>query len=304
MKQLITAVLLTVGMLAAQAQPPTLAQIKANMESFAQPARLCKRRTEKKVQAGHGHHYQYHPVQRHCRQHRLLWQTEKSIWAHPEKNTWYRCWPNCPTPFNHISQIFIDTTIFTRRIADSLANSIIARVNAGTASFADMAMAYSMGGEGATKGDLGWIARGAMLPDIEKEIERHKTGEVFKIWSMNGMHILKKQPSPNRTPALYSCCGYGCSTAEVCHTSSIAMVRVFTNHTGDITTTSGNTAAPAHRPSGQGRICCPLIYPIHATACGNLPWHAHWKIWTSTTGALMAAMASPMPPRYACTPPG
>jgi len=111
MKQLITAVLLTVGMLAAQAQPPTLAQIKANMESSPNPLGYVKDVLKKKVQAGHGHHYQYHPVQRHCRQHRLLWQTEKSIWAHPEKIPGTGAWPNCPTPLTTSARFFIDTTI-------------------------------------------------------------------------------------------------------------------------------------------------------------------------------------------------
>ncbi len=97
-----------------------------------------------------------------------------------------------PNTFTRVSQIFIDTTVFTRRIADSLANSIVRRINSGAASFEDMAQAYSMGGEASTKGDIGWVARGAMIPEMERELAKKKKAEVFKIWSRTGVHILKK----------------------------------------------------------------------------------------------------------------
>ncbi|MEO5998987.1 MAG: peptidylprolyl isomerase [Chitinophagaceae bacterium] len=101
-----------------------------------------------------------------------------------------------PNTFNRVSQIFIDTATFRRRIADSLANSIISRVKEGKASFEDMAQAYSMGGEARTKGDLGWIARGSILPEIEKELAVRKKGEVFKVWSRTGVHVVKKTADP------------------------------------------------------------------------------------------------------------
>ncbi len=97
-----------------------------------------------------------------------------------------------PNTFNRVSQIFIDTSTFRRRIADSLANSIVRRIKEGKASFEDMAQAYSMGGEAKTKGDLGWIARGSILPEIEKELAVRKKGEVFKVWSRTGVHVVKK----------------------------------------------------------------------------------------------------------------
>ncbi len=103
-----------------------------------------------------------------------------------------------PNTFNHISQIFIDTTVFTRRIADSLSASIINRINKGEVSFEDMAQAYSMGGEGLTKGDLGWVARGALQPNIEAELAKRKKGEIFRVWSNTGLHILKKMAAPKQ----------------------------------------------------------------------------------------------------------
>ncbi len=184
-------------MLAAQAQPPTLAQIKTAMESSPNPLGYVKDVLKKRYKLDTviiTSITRFHGIADSIAYYGKL----KKVYGPIQKKYLVQVLAKLPNTFNHVSQIFIDTTIFTRRIADSLANSIIARVNAGTDSFADMAMAYSMGGEGATKGDLGWIARGAMLPDIEKEIERHKTGEVFKIWSNNGMHILKKTAEPKQ----------------------------------------------------------------------------------------------------------
>ena len=101
-----------------------------------------------------------------------------------------------PNQFYHISQIFIDTSIFRYRIADSLGNLIVRKLQDSAASFDQLAKTYSMGGEGG--GDLGWIARGAMVPQIEHEINAHKKGEVFRIWSANGLHIIRKTDNPKQ----------------------------------------------------------------------------------------------------------
>jgi len=103
-----------------------------------------------------------------------------------------------PNQFFHVSQIFLDTAVFSRRVADSLGNMIIGKIKSGAASFEQMAMTYSMGGEATTKGDLGWIARGVLLPQMEHEVLVHKKGEVFKVWSSNGLHILRKTDEPKQ----------------------------------------------------------------------------------------------------------
>jgi hypothetical protein len=97
-----------------------------------------------------------------------------------------------PNLFYHIGQIFIDTSVFRFHVADSIGNKIMDELKNGSASFESLAQTYSMGGEGSTKGDLGWIARGALLTQIEHEVSIRKKGEVFKIWSPNGMHIIRK----------------------------------------------------------------------------------------------------------------
>jgi len=98
--------------------------------------------------------------------------------------------------FYHISQIFIDTAVFNYKYADSLGNRILAKISDGSASFEDMAQTYSMGGEAVTKGDLGWVARGVLFPQIEKEVAKRKKGEIFKIWTTNALHIIKKIQEP------------------------------------------------------------------------------------------------------------
>lgn len=100
--------------------------------------------------------------------------------------------------FYHIGQIFIDTSVFRYRIADSLGSLILKKLKDGTATFGELAQAYSMGGEGATNGDLGWIARGMLLITIEHEMLVHKKGDVFMVWSRKGLHILKKIDDPKQ----------------------------------------------------------------------------------------------------------
>jgi hypothetical protein len=103
-----------------------------------------------------------------------------------------------PNTFYRISQIYIDTSVFHAKFADSLGNSIIKRVQDGSSTFEQMAQTYSMGGEGITKGDLGWIAQGSLIPQIEFAIRKHKKGEIFKVWSRAGLHIIKITENPKQ----------------------------------------------------------------------------------------------------------
>jgi hypothetical protein len=97
-----------------------------------------------------------------------------------------------PNEFYHISQIFIDTSFFRYRIADSLGNLIIKKIKDGSSTFDDMVRTYSLGNNPNANGDLGWIARGALFPVIEHEVTVHKKGEVFKLWTRAGLNIIRK----------------------------------------------------------------------------------------------------------------
>ena len=101
-----------------------------------------------------------------------------------------------PNKFNHIGQIFLDTAFYSRPMADSIANKIISKIRDSTSTFERMAKLYSMGGEAATAGDLGWVATGATIPLIEAELDRHKKGDVFKVWTAAGVHIIRKTDNP------------------------------------------------------------------------------------------------------------
>jgi len=174
-----------------QAQKMTIAQMKTELEKSPNPVGYAREVLKKKYKidtvavmntshfAGLADSIAYHGK-------------IKKVYGPYEKKYLVQVLAKVPNSFNRISQIFIDTTLFSYRVADSLANSIMNRIQTKSASFEEMAQTYSMGGEGIAKGDLGWIARGAMMPEIEQKLAGKKVGEVFKVWSRMGVHILKK----------------------------------------------------------------------------------------------------------------
>jgi hypothetical protein len=103
-----------------------------------------------------------------------------------------------PNTFYRISQIFIDTSIFRYRTADSIGNSILTKLKNNQDSFEHLSQTYSMGGEAVTKGDLGWVARGSIIPAIDKQLAKSKKGDVFMIWSANGLHIIRLTDGPKQ----------------------------------------------------------------------------------------------------------
>jgi PPIC-type PPIASE domain len=103
-----------------------------------------------------------------------------------------------PNTFYRISQIFIDTSVFRYRTADSIGNSILTKLKNNQDSFEHLSQTYSMGGEAVTKGDLGWVARGSIIPAIDKQLAKSKKGDVFMIWSANGLHIIRLTDGPKQ----------------------------------------------------------------------------------------------------------
>jgi hypothetical protein len=103
-----------------------------------------------------------------------------------------------PNTFYRISQIFIDTSVFRYRTADSIGNSILSKLKNNQDSFEHLSQTYSMGGEAVTKGDLGWVARGSIIPAIDKQLAKSKKGDVFMIWSANGLHIIRLTDGPKQ----------------------------------------------------------------------------------------------------------
>ena len=102
-----------------------------------------------------------------------------------------------PNTFYHIKHILIDTAVFDKNFAASLADSIMIKIKAGTTSFAAQAGIYSADYSSAVKGgDLGWFIKGVMLPQLDKEMIKHKKGEMFKVWSDSGLHIVSIADNP------------------------------------------------------------------------------------------------------------
>lgn len=104
-----------------------------------------------------------------------------------------------PNTFYHVSHIVLDTSIFKKEFADSLASTIISRIQSGNSTFETMAGTYSADYNTAARGgDLGWFVRGVMLPQLDKAIATHKKGEIFKVWTKAGLHIVTVKDSPKK----------------------------------------------------------------------------------------------------------
>jgi hypothetical protein len=102
-----------------------------------------------------------------------------------------------PNTFYHVSHIVIDTGLFKKAFADSLADKIIKRIQSGNTTFESMAATYSSDYNSARKGgDLGWFVRGVMLPQLDNGIRTHAKGELFKVWTPSGLHIVTIKDKP------------------------------------------------------------------------------------------------------------
>ena len=104
-----------------------------------------------------------------------------------------------PNLFYHVSHIVLDTSVFKKQFADSLGSSIISRIQSGSTTFEAMASTYSSDAISAAKGgDLGWFVRGVMMPQLDKAIGTHKKGEIFKVWTPAGLHIVTLKDNPKQ----------------------------------------------------------------------------------------------------------
>ena len=104
-----------------------------------------------------------------------------------------------PNTFYHVRHILIDTAIFSRKFADSLANNMIQKIKTDSSTFQSMARTYSNDNVSANKGgDLGWFIRGAMLPQLDAAIAAHKKGEIFKVWTAAGLHVVTINDTPKK----------------------------------------------------------------------------------------------------------
>ena len=104
-----------------------------------------------------------------------------------------------PNTFYHVTHIVLDTSVFKKDFADSLASRIIRRIQSGEKTFGDMAATYSADPGSAIKGgDVGWFVRGMMLPQLDQAIVSHKKGDLFKVWTPAGLHVVTIKDNPKK----------------------------------------------------------------------------------------------------------
>jgi len=101
--------------------------------------------------------------------------------------------------FYHVSHILLDTSTFQRKFVNALADSIIYKIKSGKSTFEEMAITYSSDNVSGSKGgELGWFCRGVMLPQLDAAIQMHKKGDVFKVWTQMGLHIVTLKDNPRK----------------------------------------------------------------------------------------------------------
>jgi hypothetical protein len=173
------------------AQKSNLDRIKSEMESAPNPVEYVRIKLKKK----------YFIDTVFITSNRQFMGRHDSLAYHGQIKKVYGPWPGdsilaeiigkAPNVFYHAAQILLDTSKMRKEVANKLADSIIARIRRKEKSFGDMARVYTMDGSGAREGDLDWRARGTLIPQMENAILKRKKGEVFKVWSPYGLHIIK-----------------------------------------------------------------------------------------------------------------
>lgn len=123
--------------------------------------------------------------------------TGKTYGPFKKENILVKILTKAPNTFYHVNHILLDTTVFDSSFAQSLADTIIGKIKSGTSTFAAQASVYSADLVSASKGgDLGWFIKGVMLPQLDKELTKRKKGDLFKVWSDAGLHIVRIADNP------------------------------------------------------------------------------------------------------------
>jgi hypothetical protein len=197
MKKIVVAFLLTAFVTAAHSQ--TLAQIKKDLESTTDPVGYVKYKLKKK--------YKIDTVSIISTTSFLglpdslaySGKTGKVYGPFKGSNVLIKVLAKLPNTFYHVTHIVLDTSVFKKEFADSLASNIIRRIQSGEKTFEDMAGTYSADPGSATKGgDVGWFVRGIMLPQLDEAIAKHKKGDLFKVWTPAGLHVVTIKDNPKK----------------------------------------------------------------------------------------------------------
>lgn len=123
--------------------------------------------------------------------------TGKTYGPFRNENILVKILAKAPNTFYHVKHILIDPKVFDSAFAEILADTIMAKINRGSSSFAAQASTYSADYTSAREGgDLGWFVRGVMVAQLDRELVRRKKGDLFKLWSGSGLHIINVADDP------------------------------------------------------------------------------------------------------------
>lgn len=123
--------------------------------------------------------------------------TGKTYGPFKKENILVKILTKAPNTFYHVNHILLDTSVFDSSFAQSLADTIISKIKSGKSTFGAQASVYSADPVSASKGgDLGWFIKGVMLPQLDKELTKRKKGDLFKVWSDAGLHIVRIADNP------------------------------------------------------------------------------------------------------------
>ena len=98
--------------------------------------------------------------------------------------------------FYHAGHILLDTITFHKKVASKMADNFIRQIKSGEKKFEDLAHTYNIDGSGENGGDFGLLARGVLMPQLDREIIKRKKGDIFKVITTNGVHIVKIFETP------------------------------------------------------------------------------------------------------------
>ena len=199
MKKLFLVILFINCLFSAQSQTLTLAQIKKILDTTSNPIGFVKFVLKKKFYIdtvavistssflGKADSLAYHG------------KVGKVYGPFKKENILVKILMKAPNTFYHVKHILLDTSTYRPAFAESLADSIIIRIQSGSSNFATEVGKYSDDNISSVNGgDLGWFVKGSMLQQLDAEMAKHKKGELFKVWTEAGLHIVTIADSPKQ----------------------------------------------------------------------------------------------------------
>ncbi len=197
MKKIVVAFLLTAFVTAAHSQ--TLAQIKKELESTTDPLGYVKYKLKKKYKIDTVSIISSTSFLGLADSLAYKGKIGKVYGPFKGNNVLIKVLAKLPNTFYHVTHIVLDTSVFKKSFADSLASTIIRRIQSGEKTFEYMAGTYSADTGSATKGgDVGWFVKGMMLPQLDQAIASHKKGDLFKVWTPAGLHVVTIKDNPKK----------------------------------------------------------------------------------------------------------